>query len=312
LPENEKTNVLHQMQSIKTMYESYVISDIRLQWVADATPVTSEGKNMIKTQFTKHLDLLKEKWFNISWLPTDYEDFGNRLVNNKKIDEKDKNNTDIVSNRWFAFTRAIMQISRMSKEQAKDISKSNLTLNIDMSKKRWDKETLGGIVFNGSGTRINENGWEKFSVPWREASEVLLETGLHFAIKIWDQIKTFRFEKKDAMNPDGSTNTIAMFGKLTDEGHTWGHGNEKTILDTWMEKTATKYGKADLWWPTFYINIPEGQNISPENTSTVEKIRQGDMKNSTDIPSAKELLSLYTSLGWSKNETEKFEKIYAR
>lgn len=310
LPEDEQASITHQLDNIKSTYKSYTISQINLEWDADATPVTPVGKKLIKEQFTKHLNLLKEKWFNVSWLPNNYEDFGNRLVENKKIEEKDKTNTDIVSNWWFAFTRAIMQISRMNEEQMKDVSSSGLKLDINISKKRWDEETRGGIKFNGSGTKVNENGDERFSIAGQEASEVLLETGLKVAVKVWDQIKIFRFQKQDAMKSDGTTNNVALFAKMVDEWHYGTHGNEKNTLDK-MENVSTKYSRADFWWPMFFINIPDAKNVSPENTGTIEKINTSDIKNSENIPSVNELLKLYTSLNWSTTETEKFEKIYA-
>lgn len=317
LPVNEQEKITKNMNDIKNTYETYTITKIHLKWYADATQVSPNGKIKIEEYFTKHLTALKEKGFNTTKLPVSYASLGQRLVDNRTwinaqadptkneiiTDDILKNDTKI-ANRAFALTRSIMQISWMNEEQSQLLSKADLALDIHISKKKWDIETRGGIVFDGIGSVHGEE--EKFIVD-NKASEVLMQTDLNIAVQVGNIIKIFKFRKSDKVNPTWTINNVSLLAQVVDEWHVWAYGVWKNTLDD-MKRTSQsiKYSAADLGWPLFYMNMSDvpGDPI-------IDKIKNSDLKDPDKIPSVNELLDLYNTMGGSKGETEKFQKIYS-
>jgi len=311
LPPAEQEKINNSLDNIKNTYDNnYTITSIKLIGYADATPVTPNWKKIIEESFTKHLNLLKSKWVDTSDLPVDYNNLGTWLAEKWKIDAKDISNTDIVSNRGFAITRAIMQISQIDAQHIDQLKKSKLDLDIHTSDKKWDKETEWWVVFSGIWSIKGESKPPTEFQISNKSPEILLETWLKVAVKIWDQIKMFEFEKQDVTSPDGKTTTTKTFAKMVDEGHYWSHGNEKTTLDGM--KWNTHYDQADVWWPVFYINIPDSNQADENSKYTVEKINNSNLKNPDNIPSATDLLNLYNTLGWAQSQqAEKFKNLYS-
>lgn len=320
LPITKQADISDQLQSIKNTYkENYTITWIKLLWYADKTPVTPEWKIKIEEYFTKHLNLLKEKWMDVSALPADYDHLGRRLVKNNKIDDKNVSNTDMVSNRWFAITRALMQISRMKPEQLSQLAKSKIELDLHTSDEFGDKETAWWIVFEGIWTRI----WEK--TPPQEfkmtnkSPEILLSSNISFAVKIWDQRRIFSFEKKDITNPDWTTkpyrrNNDMRYGKVAHNWIPWSDWpwlSYAPLFDKLnsitRKKQATAYDHAH-WEALIWISIPDASTVPAD---VLEKFNTSKKDQTTDIPSAIDLLNLYSSVWWDQGEAEKLKALYA-
>jgi len=307
LKKEDRTNITNQINILKTKYADYKINEITLKGEADATNVSESGKKSIAENFTNQLKLLNEKGFDTSNLPKDYQNFGQWLYDQKHIQQEDIGNIDIVSNRAFAFTRAMMQLSWVSKDQAQELLASNIKIDIKVNKEKWDDKTKWGIEFKGIGTDIGESGTGTFTIKvLPTAPEVIIENDVKFAVKIGNETKIFRFSKQDTISSKGEVKTINTFAKMTDEWSLWTHGNEKNTLDT-MGDTKNKYSEADFGGPVFFINIPDAQQWS---NPIIDKIKNSKNNQDTSV-SVNELLSLYKSVGWSSTETAKIEKTYS-
>jgi hypothetical protein len=197
-----------------------------------------------------------------------------------------------------------MQISWMNEEQSKILSKADLALDIHISKKKWDVETRGGIVFDGIGSAHGEE--EKFIVD-NKATEVLMQTDLNVAVQVGNTIKIFKFRKSDNIKPNWAIENVKLLAQVVDEGHLWTYWVWKGTLDDMKRSNQSiKYSSADGWWPLFYLNMP---NI--EWNPIVDKIKNSNLNDPQTIPSVNELLDLYNTMGGSKEETAKFQKIYS-
>lgn len=313
LQSSEQIKITNILKDIDGKYDEYKISWFQLIWYADATRVTDYGETKVANTFDYHLNLLKSKMqqsgLNDSRLPpTDYKNLGQRLVDTGKIKAEDLNKPKTIANRAYATTRAIMQISWMdTPELTKLLSTATPSFDIQIDKEKGDDKTNWWILLNGVWT----NKWEakpyEFNLT-NKSPEILLDAGLKIAIKIGDQIKIFRFQHQNTSKANGTSNTVNTYAQMTDEWHYWTHGNEKTNLDGM--KSNTDYSKADLWWPVFYINIPDPNTVSPEYADLINKINNSNLKNPENIPSASDFLNLYNSLWWDPFKTQKFNALY--
>lgn len=313
LESSEQIKINNILKDIDGKYDEYKISSFQLLWYADATRVTDYGEEKVANTFDYHLNLLKSKMqqsgLNDSRLPpTDYKNFGQRLVDTGKIKAEDLNKPKTIANRAYATTRAIMQISWMdTPELTKLLSTATPSFDIQIDKEKWDDKTNWWILLNGIWTNKWEAQPHEFNLT-NKSPEILLDAGLKIAIKIWDQIKIFRFEHQNTSNASGASNTVNTYAQMTDEWHYWTHGNEKTNLDGM--KSNTDYSKADLWWPVFYMNIPDPSKVSPEYADLINKINNSNLQTPENIPSASDFLGLYNSLWWDQSKTEKFNALY--
>ena len=330
-PDKQK-DIKDQLNDLSSKYETYDITAINLKGYADASEVTSAGKIYVKENFNNHLEKLRKNWLldkDSKDLPQNYDEFKNRLKTNMVSINKDANPTKEeiltdetlkdetkVANRAYAFTRSIMQVSRMGETEinqlykGKEEGRPKLVLDLRVSKIKWDEETRWGIKFGGIWTTASEKIPTKFTVT-NEKAEIMMHNSVTFAIQYGNKTKIFDFEKRDNIKPNGDVNNISTLTKMVDEGNLWTHGVPKNRLtELQREKKATEYSWSDQA-PYIYINM-DSPPTNAQAKATYDKIANSNLKNPDAVPSVDELFDLYTKLWWTAPTglIEKFKTVF--
>ncbi len=197
-----------------------------------------------------------------------------------------------------------MELDRMDGDQLKELSKAGLKTDIRMSKNTWDTETGGGISFEGIGSTTKESAPEEFTIS-NETPEVLMNTDLKVVIKIWGTTKIFEYGKQESIKATGALKDVKTSAKLVSQWLQGDYGTIKDKSENMKGTEAVNFG-ASRWEPTFYVNVEDNMTgLEADDKATITKIDK-----STAVPSVTEMLHLLNSLGWSTNETKKFQTIY--
>lgn len=286
-----------QAQKIKDSFSSiiankYEVTKVKLIGKASWDIVTDTWRDLAKESITKFLIDLKDKWFDVSQLPT-YETIKNQPWFNKEQEDKNP------GNHAWAYWRALMQLTALSADELQSLSGSKIDFDINPNDVKGDENTWWGIEFFGQASASSIGDIVK------EKNEIL---------KQWTNVT---FKITDGTTNVNSINVMKNFNAKIDKNSSqnWvfdiSPANKSWVNFDWQERGRTP-NKATLsrnpttWWFIALVNL---------NSEQISKYKE--TLSNPDTLSFLDYCQIYTDVNWKtdpllenlKNQYLAYEKL---